>query len=137
MCVEATGEVAAVSVVAGRGCGACGVAVFQTEGWVQVHTAPVPASGYDQDFLGVSVPLPVPAAGQVVRELAYTHFTVLLDPTRRLAVATGVNVAGAELRDVERSDDWRLDPRVGAGEQAGSDLYAGNDLDREASGAAQ
>lgn len=28
------------------------------------------------------------------------------------------------------SDDWRLDPRVDAGEQAGADLYAGNDLGR-------
>jgi endonuclease G len=66
----------------------------------------------------------------MVRELAYTHFTVLLDPTQRLAVATGVNIAGGELRDVERSDDWRLEPRVGAGEQAGGDLYEGSDLDR-------
>jgi len=66
----------------------------------------------------------------MVRELAYTHFTELLDAARRLAVATGVNIAGGELRDVERSDDWRLDPRVGVGEQAGADLYEGNDLDR-------
>jgi len=57
-------------------------------------TRSVSASGYELDFLGVSVPLPVPAAGRVVRELAYTHFTVLLDATRRLAVATGVNIAG-------------------------------------------
>lgn len=34
------------------------------------------------------------------------------------------------MRDVERSDNWRLEPRVGAGEQAGADLYEGNDLDR-------
>jgi endonuclease G len=55
---------------------------------------------------------------------------VLLDPARRLAVSTGVNIAGAELRDVERNDDWRLDPRIDAGEQAGPDLYTDNDLDR-------
>jgi endonuclease G len=55
---------------------------------------------------------------------------VLLEPTRRLAVSTGVNIAGAELRDVDRNDDWRLDPRADAREQAGADLYADNDLDR-------
>lgn len=98
--------------------------------WVWGMTAPLSASGYEQDFLGASVPLPVPAVGRMVRALTYTHFTVLLDPARRLAVSTGVNIAGGELRDVARSDDWRLDSRVGAGEQAGAELYEGNDLDR-------
>lgn len=92
-------------------------------------TGPAPASGYDRNFLGVVVPLPAPGR-TVVRELTYTHFTVLLDPARRLAVSTGVNITGAELRDVDRNDDWRLDPRVDAREQAGPDLYADNDLDR-------
>lgn len=94
-------------------------------------TAPEPATGYDQNFLGVAVPQPAPTPDQTsARVLAYTHFTVLLDPTRRLAVSTGVNIAGAELRDLDRDDDWRLDPRVDAQEQAGADLYADNDLDR-------
>ena len=32
--------------------------------------------------------------------------------------------------DLERADDWFLDPRVPAGGQAGPELYARNDLDR-------
>lgn len=92
-------------------------------------TAPQP-SGYDDVFLGISTAVPIPADGRVVWELTYVHFTVLLDPARRLAVATAVNIDGAELRELDRSDDWRLDPRVDAEEQAGADLYAGNDLDR-------
>ena len=86
------------------------------------------ASGYDPDFLGVPAPLPVPH--QVVRELAYTHFTVLLDPVRRLAATTGVTIDGAALQNFDRVDDWRLDPRVPAQEQTGEQVYAGNDLDR-------
>lgn len=86
------------------------------------------AEGYDPTFLGVAVPLPVPA--QPVRELPSTHFTVLLDPARRLAAATAVNVDGSALVDVPRGDDWHLDPRVPASEQAGPELYARNDLDR-------
>lgn len=86
--------------------------------------------GYDPGFLGVPVPLPRPADGREVRDLPSPRFTVLLDPARRLAAMTGVNVDGASLRDVPRSDDWRLDPRVPAGEQAGPELYARNDLDR-------
>lgn len=84
--------------------------------------------GYDPAFLGPRVPLP--GAPQPVRELPSTHFTVLLDPARRLAAATAVNIDGAELVDVARGDDWHLDPRVPASEQAGPELYAGNDLDR-------
>ncbi|MBW0102356.1 DNA/RNA non-specific endonuclease [Pseudonocardia sp. KRD-291] len=62
--------------------------------------------------------------------LAYTHFSTLHRPDRRLAAATAVGIDGATLRSVERSDDWRLDERVPAGEQAGEDVYADNDLDR-------
>jgi endonuclease G len=85
-------------------------------------------AGYDPTFLGPRVPLPVPA--QTVRTLPSTHFTVLLDPERRLAAATAVNIDGAQLVNLERSDDWHLDPRVPADEQAGPELYARNDLDR-------
>ncbi|GAA4288251.1 DNA/RNA non-specific endonuclease [Georgenia daeguensis] len=86
------------------------------------------APGYDPAFLGVPVPVPSPAGESHV--LGYTHFTVVLDPARRLAVVTAVNVDGAALREVPRGDDWRLDPRVPAEDQAGEELYAGNDLDR-------
>lgn len=84
--------------------------------------------GYDPTFLGPPVPLPAPA--QTVRDLPSTHFTVLLDPARRLAAATAVNIDGAQLVNLERGDDWHLDPRVPADEQAGPELYARNDLDR-------
>lgn len=84
--------------------------------------------GYDPTFLGPRVPLPVPS--QIVRVLPSTHFTVLLDPARRLAAATAVNIDGAQLVDLERGDDWHLDPRVPANEQAGPELYVRNDLDR-------
>lgn len=87
-------------------------------------------SGYDPGFLAVPLPLPRPAANSPVAELAYTHFTVLLHRTRRLAVLTGVNIDGPTLRDVDRGDDWHLDRRVPAEEQTGPEVYARNDLDR-------
>jgi endonuclease G len=90
-------------------------------------------SGYDPDFLsrqGTPAAVPLPRAAQPVRSLDYTHFTVLLDPERRLAAATAVNIDGASLVDLARGDDWHLDPRVPAAEQAGAELYARNDLDR-------
>jgi len=91
----------------------------------------VPA-GYDPDFLGVPVPLPRPVgtAARPLVELPSTHFTVLLDPARRLAAAAACTVDGARLLDLPRSEGWRLDPRVPADQQAGEELYARNDLDR-------
>ncbi|NLP83684.1 DNA/RNA non-specific endonuclease [Microbacterium sp. CFH 90308] len=88
------------------------------------------SAGYDDDFLGIRVPLPRPAGGREVRELPYPRFTVLLDPARTLAAVTGVNIDGAALRDVPRTGEWRLDSRLPVGEQAGPELYAANDLDR-------
>lgn len=84
--------------------------------------------GYDPGFLPTGVPLPRPA--QETRELTYPRFTVLLDPSRRLAAVTGVNIDGALLRALPRSGEWRLDPRVDADLQTGPAVYARNDLDR-------
>jgi endonuclease G len=105
-------------------------------------------SGYDPEFLHLddgsstggsssgslrAVPVPAPrgqAQAMRIRTLDYTHFTVLLDAGRRLAAATAVNIDGGALLDLERADDWHLDDRVPADEQAGPELYARNDLDR-------
>jgi endonuclease G len=88
----------------------------------------LPVTGYDAEFLGFTVPLPVSPVE--VRVLHYTHFSVLLDPRRRLASATACVVDGATLLALRRSGRWRLDGRVPTGEQAGSELYSGNPLDR-------
>ncbi|WP_439594039.1 DNA/RNA non-specific endonuclease [Microbacterium sp.] len=84
--------------------------------------------GYDERFLEATVPLPA-AAGET-RLLDYPRFSVALDPERRLAAVTGVNIDGAALRDVARTGDWHLDERVPAAEQTGPEVYARNDLDR-------
>lgn len=84
--------------------------------------------GYDPDFLPTRVPLPRPA--QDATELTYPRFSVLLDAARRLAAVTGVNIDGALLRELPRTGEWRLDPRVDDKLQTGPDVYARNDLDR-------
>ncbi|MGV2901818.1 DNA/RNA non-specific endonuclease [Microbacterium sp. AGC62] len=84
--------------------------------------------GYDPEFLGATLPLPRPT--QPVRPLPYPRFTVLLDPERRLAAATAVNIDGATLQDLPRTGEWRLDERAPSAEQTGPEVYARNDLDR-------
>jgi len=90
----------------------------------------VTSDAYDDAFLGIPLPLPRPRDGRDVRELTYPRFTVLLDPERRLAAVTGVNIDGAALQDPPRTGDWDLDPRIPAAEQAGPAVYSSNDLDR-------
>ncbi|MBD8518955.1 DNA/RNA non-specific endonuclease [Plantibacter sp. CFBP 8804] len=92
-------------------------------------------TGFDSGFLDLADPLQLPAPAEPaglarLRRLDYTHFTVLLDPDRRLAAATAVDIDGAALLDLGRGDDWHLDDRVPVEEQAGPELYARNDLDR-------
>ena len=90
-------------------------------------------AGYDPRFLGIEIPLPArpPDAAVPLVELRYTHFTVLLDPSRRLAAATAVGIDGASLMDLPREGiDWELDPRLPADVQTGEAVYADNDLDR-------
>lgn len=84
--------------------------------------------GYDSEFLTTPLPLPRPAGA--VRELTYPRFSVLLEPERRLAAVTAVNIDGARLQSVSRTGDWRLDPRIADEEQTGPDVYSRNDLDR-------
>ncbi|MDY0909218.1 DNA/RNA non-specific endonuclease [Microbacterium sp. CFBP9034] len=87
-------------------------------------------TGYDEAFLGIPLPLPRPLGDSTMRELPYARFTVLLDPQRRLAAVTAVNIDGATLQDLPRTGDWELDPRAPASEQTGAAVYASNDLDR-------
>lgn len=87
-------------------------------------------AGYDDDFLGAIVPLPVPLSPAHATRLDYPHFSVLLMHERRLAGSTAVNIDGAALVEAPRSGEWHLDPRVPAAVQAGAEVYRRNDLDR-------
>ncbi|MFB6678197.1 DNA/RNA non-specific endonuclease [Streptomyces sp. NPDC056390] len=88
-------------------------------------------AGYDQGFLGPTVPLPVPTDPVIETVvLPYTHFSVVFRPDRRLATATAVTIDGVKLIDADRDDDWRFDPRLPDSQQAGNPVYKNNPLDR-------
>lgn len=88
------------------------------------------STGFDRSFLGPLAAAPRPGDDRPVRLLPYTHFEVLLDPERRLALSTAVNIDGERLVDLGRGDDWHLDDRIPASEQTGPEVYARNDFDR-------
>lgn len=97
----------------------------------------VARAGYDPAFLAVPVPLPGLGAAadrdtfvfQGGKLIPYTHFSVCLSKSRRMARYVAWNIDGARIVRIGR-DDFKLDPRIPAARQLGEDIYAGNKLDR-------
>ncbi len=95
--------------------------------------------GYRSGFLGSGrfrLRLPRLRDGSDEQEgtvLPYHHFTVVMNPERRLARYTASNIHGRKLHDIRRADGqtgWIFDKRLDRGEQIGNDLYKNNPLDR-------
>ncbi|BBB92003.1 MAG TPA: DNA/RNA non-specific endonuclease [Methylomusa anaerophila] len=100
------------------------------------------STGYQAKFLGdnyeVLLPqlrsdleqdiAPLKAGGNV---LNYTHFSIVMSKSRRLAYYTAVNIDGSQLINLNRdADKWYFDPRLDRKYQCGPELYENNDLDR-------
>ncbi|MGE1151717.1 DNA/RNA non-specific endonuclease [Pseudomonas kitaguniensis] len=97
--------------------------------------------GYAQDFLGSFV-VPWPTVADSIAEdvqplegggerLDYTHFSVTMSRSRRLALYVGVNIDGGQQADIIRSNDvWAYDGRLPITAQIGEELYTNNGLDR-------
>ena len=61
----------------------------------------------------------------------YTHFSLSMSASRRLALWVAWNVDGTTMKKLSRSKmKFRLDPRVPEDAQVGNELYADNRIDR-------
>ncbi|WP_142825911.1 DNA/RNA non-specific endonuclease [Planococcus soli] len=99
-------------------------------------------AGYDPAFLGAGYRVELPALSEALAEdlaltsegesvLDYTHFSIAMSKSRRLAFYTAVNIDGNQLVDVKRgSDRWYFDPRIDEAHQIGPEFYQSNDIDR-------
>src|SRR4051812_17790199 len=87
-------------------------------------------TGYDPSFLGVDVPMPGLLTDEPTVVFPYLHYSVLFRPDRKLSAVTALDIDGAHLFSLQRSDSWGFDPRIAAELQAGPAVYAHNDLDR-------
>jgi endonuclease G, mitochondrial len=99
--------------------------------------------GYDAAFLGPQVDVPAPGDDTVDADLArldgvpqldYTHFSLALSTSRRLARWVAWNLDGEaydHADEIGREDvDFKPDPRISSDWQTLDEVYAGNDLDR-------
>jgi endonuclease G len=69
--------------------------------------------------------------GMEAYALHYTHFSVIMCKSRKLAFYTAVNIDGSEDLSLKRKQTpWRIDPRIPAEFQCGPDVYVSNRLDR-------
>jgi DNA/RNA endonuclease G (NUC1) len=67
--------------------------------------------GYDPEFLGKTRPIFLPGVRGAAAVLRYLHFTVVMNPARRLAHYVVYNIDGARFVDiVRRPDTWSADP---------------------------
>ena len=97
-------------------------------------------SGYDPDFLNETIPLPqlsehllddIVNLDEGGNELKYTHFSIVMSKSRRLAYFTAVNIDGNDTRSITRTSDyWYMDPRIPKKFQSGKELYVNNPLDK-------
>jgi endonuclease G len=102
-------------------------------------TETLPRTGYAANFLGTRIDPPTLDAGiegdavewEGATSIPYTHFSLSLSISRRLARWVGWNIDGAYLLLLSRTGiGFAKDPRLPAETQSGNELYAGNRLDR-------
>ncbi len=97
--------------------------------------------GYDPDFLGVNLPLPEFGPELidfiVLRDQLrdgvfadYVNYTVATHAQQRTPVFSAINIDQAKLKDVSRSNNWRIDTRIGSEFQLNNDYYRSNPWDR-------
>lgn len=102
--------------------------------------------GYDSNFLGISIPLPVlsqsmknntvevPLQFQKNGQkhiLNYHHYSVAMNKKRRCAWYSAGMIDGKRFQDFKRgADKWFLDPRIDSKLQMGEELYAAKNTDR-------
>ncbi|WP_186669126.1 DNA/RNA non-specific endonuclease [Sporosarcina sp. BP05] len=98
-------------------------------------------TGYDTQFLGNDYDVPHPVFRSDLEQdiaqlkdgsnvLHYTHFSIVMSKSRRLAYYTVVNIDGNQLMKIGRNDKWYLDSRIETAYQCGPELYKNNSLDR-------
>ncbi|MHA7227593.1 DNA/RNA non-specific endonuclease [Glutamicibacter soli] len=96
-------------------------------------------AGFNPHFLTTTIDLPT-ANAEISEDLVqldgspiidYTHFSLTLSRSRKLARWVGWNIDGSRMQLLSRTGiNFTKDPRIPAEDQAGNDLYADNRLDR-------
>jgi len=87
--------------------------------------------GYNPRFLGDELEIPLPGVTGPAAVLRYNHFTVVMNPARRLAHYSAYNVDGKKLVRIKRGRDiWAPDPLLPSSLQIDLPLLMHSPYDR-------
>jgi len=95
--------------------------------------------GYDEKFLPTRIALPNLNRTQLMDvaklkeslTIPYTHFSVCLSKSHRMAYFVAWNINGEQLKTYSRKGlQFTFDPRIDQDYQIGDEIYSGNKLDR-------
>ncbi|TLS36452.1 hypothetical protein FCL54_14605 [Pseudalkalibacillus caeni] len=90
--------------------------------------------GFDPSFLENDYSIPFPVLNDRTGETAlnggeifpYTHFSIVMNEQRKLALYCAHNIDLNNHNNVKRCKDcWHFDQRIGVSNQVGNDLYRG------------
>lgn len=119
---------------AGASAGAADPEAVPTPGGEEPAPITVDYAGYDENFLGTPIPLPVVVGWDetdATDPLRYVHHSIVMNKRRRFAFFTAANIDGASLWPKRRGrTPWLIDPRIPAEYQVDNALYIRNDFDR-------
>ena len=96
-------------------------------------------AGYDKDFIGIEMSLPLPATKSVRDDLVgadgrrvahYTHYSLSMRKSRRIAAFVAWNIDGRITKPGSKEATWQTDPRIPAQFQIDNTLYEGTKFDR-------
>ena len=91
-------------------------------------------AGYDENFLGVPVPLPefntdlqnfVLRSAELTDDIRSDHpnYTVVTNRARRAPILTALNIDQDLLKTTDRKSSWKLDPQIDSAFQLNNDYY--------------
>jgi len=98
-------------------------------------------TGYDPDFLGINLPLPE-FGPELIDEIVdrpelrdgvyadYLNYTVAMHARLRTPVFAALNIDQTKIKRVSRTNNWRIDTRIGSEFQLNNDYYRSNPWDR-------
>jgi DNA/RNA endonuclease G (NUC1) len=86
--------------------------------------------GYNINFLGKNSQIGLPGVASNAVLLRYMHFTVVMNPARRLAHYVAYNVGSPLINDLPRNDNWTADPLIPESQQMNMSLLLRSGYDR-------
>lgn len=113
--------------------------VFDMAGSTHKVNPAVPRAGFDTDFLGTPVELPIldPSIQDDAllfngaEVIPYTHFSLTMSMARRFARWVAWNIDGSRIKLISRTNlAFTKDRRLPASAQVGNELFGENRLDR-------